>query len=62
MTDDGDGRINAGRAIPYGNIARGNVAATLAALIDAPEIKREIIEITDGHTTVADAVNSLRRN
>jgi len=48
-------------AIQYGPVARGNVAATLAALIETPEIRREIIELTDGNIPVQDAIMSLQR-
>ena len=59
--DDGDGKVMAGRAITYGDVARGNVAATLAELIDVPEITNEIIELTNGETPVSDAVARLKR-
>ena len=61
VSEGGNGLVNAGPAIPYGNVARGNVAAPLAALIDAPVISREIIELTDGEVPVADAVHCLLR-
>jgi len=61
ISKDGDGLINANLAIPYGPVARGNVAATLAALIETPEIRREIIELTDGNIPVQDAIMSLQR-
>lgn len=62
LTDeDGDGLVNANLAVPFGPVARGNVAAVLTALIDRPEIKREIIELTDGDVPVQEAVKLLRR-
>ena len=62
LTDEaGNGLINANLAIPAGYVARDNVAATLAALIETPEISREIIELTDGDVPVQDALMSLRR-
>ena len=61
VSEDGDGLVNANLAIPYGTVARGNVAAMLAALIDTPAIRREIIELTDGNVPVRDAVKSLVR-
>lgn len=61
VSEDGNGRVNAGLAISYGSVARGNVARMLAALIDTPAIRREIIEITDGDILVPDAVMSLQR-
>ena len=61
VSEDGNGRVNAGLAISYGSVARGNVARMLAALIDTPAIRREIIELTDGDILVPDAVMSLQR-
>ena len=61
ISEDGDGLVNANLAIPYGTVARGNVAAMLAALIETPAIRREIIELTDGDVPVQDAVISLQR-
>jgi uncharacterized protein YbjT (DUF2867 family) len=61
VSEDGDGLVNAGLAIPYGSVARGNVARMLAALIDTPAIRREIIELTDGDIPVPDAVRLLQR-
>ena len=59
--EDGDGKVSAGRAITYGDVARGNVAATLAELINTPEITNEIIELTNGDTPVTEAVARLKR-
>ena len=61
VSEDGNGLVNAGLAIPYGSVARGSVARMLAALIDTPAICREIIELTDGDTPVPDAVSLLQR-
>ena len=61
VSEDGNARVNAGLAISYGSVARGNVARMLAALIDTPAIRREIIELTDGDIPVPDAVMSLQR-
>lgn len=61
VSEDGNGLVNAGLAIPYSSVARGNVAKMLAALIDAPTIRREIIELTDGDIPVQDAVRLLQR-
>lgn len=60
--DDGDGKVCAGRAITYGDVARGNVAGMLAKLIDTPEITNEIIELTNGDTPISDAVANLKRS
>ncbi|NIJ68712.1 NAD(P)-binding oxidoreductase [Xanthomonas sp. 60] len=57
LTDaPGTGRINAGPAIAYGEIARDDVAATLLALIERPAISRVIIEATAGDTPIAEAL------
>ena len=62
LTDDeGDGNVAARRALTYGEVARGNVARVLAALIDEPLVAREIVELTDGDEPVADAVRRLAR-
>ena len=61
LHEDQDGRVNAGFAIPYGTVKRGNVAQFLAKLIETPEIRREIIELTDGGTEISDAVNRIVR-
>lgn len=60
LTDEpGTGRVRAGLAIPYGNIARADVAATLLALIELPKLRRCIIELTEGETPVFDALQAL---
>ena len=61
VSEDGNGLVNAGLAICYGCVARGSVAKMLAAIIDAPAIRREIIELTDGDIPVPDAVRLLQR-
>lgn len=61
VSEDGKGLVNANLAIPYGAVARGNVAAMLAELIDTPAIRQEIIELTDGDVSVQNAVRSLKR-
>jgi uncharacterized protein YbjT (DUF2867 family) len=61
VSEDGNGLVNAGLAIRYGPVARGSVAKMLAALIDTPAIRREIIELTDGDIPVPDAVMLLQR-
>ncbi|MFC6196490.1 SDR family oxidoreductase [Ponticaulis profundi] len=59
--EDGDGKVSLGLAVPYGNVARGNVARVLAELIGQPSIKHELIELTDGDTPVSEAVSALTR-
>ncbi len=62
VTEEGDGNVKAGLAIPYGNVARGNVAAVLAELIERPEMRHEIIELTDGEVPVKEAIAALIRD
>ena len=61
VSEDGNGLVSAGLAINYGCVARGSVAKMLAALIDTPAIRREVIELTDGDIPVPDAVRLLQR-
>lgn len=55
----GTGRVSAGPAIAYGDIPRADVAATLVALVEHPEVRRTIIELTEGDRPVEDAVAQL---
>lgn len=61
LHEDGDGKVALGKALPYGKVARGNVAAVLSRLIATPGIRREIYELTDGDVPVARAVSELVR-
>ncbi|WP_226622656.1 NAD(P)H-binding protein [Alloyangia pacifica] len=61
LHEDGDDAVSLSHALPYGSVKRGNVAAVLARLIDTPAIRREIVELTDGDTPVAEAVDALVR-
>ena len=54
--EEGNGKVSAGWAQPYGDVDRGNVASLLAQLIETPAVKREIIEVTNGDTPVDEAV------
>ncbi len=60
--EDAAGGVALGHALGYGSVKRRNVAAVLAALIARPEIRREVIELTDGDTPVPQAVGALRRD
>jgi hypothetical protein len=51
--------VRAGLAIPYGDIPRDDVAATLAEIIAQPAISRMIIELTGGEMPVREAVKQL---
>ncbi len=57
----GTGHVSAGPAIAYGDIPRADVAATLVALVEHPEVRRTIIELTEGDRPVEDAVAQLAR-
>lgn len=46
-------------AIPYGNVPRDDVAATLAELIEQPAVSRVIIELTSGDAPVREAIQKL---
>lgn len=54
--DAGPGTIALGLALEYGTVARADVAATLATLVETPALSRVILELTEGPTPVADAV------
>ncbi len=57
----GTGRVAAGPAIAYGDIPRADVAATLVALVEHPEVRRTIIELTEGDQPVDEAITALAR-
>lgn len=60
LTDEaGSGWVHAGLAIAYGSIPRDDVAATLAEVINQPDIARVIFELTSGETPVALAVSQF---
>ncbi|MFE3059907.1 SDR family oxidoreductase [Nocardia sp. NPDC059239] len=54
--EPGKGLVTAGLAIEYGNVHRDDVAAFIDVALHRPALNRVIIELTDGHTPVADAV------
>lgn len=57
----GTGRVTAGPAIAYGDIPRADVAATLVALVEQPEVRRTIIELTEGDRPADEAIAQLAR-
>jgi uncharacterized protein YbjT (DUF2867 family) len=57
----GTGHVRADVAIPYGEVPRDDVAATLADLVERPEVSRLIIELTEGVTPIKLAVARLAR-
>ncbi|PJE33264.1 putative sugar epimerase YhfK [Pseudooceanicola marinus] len=62
LAEDGDDAVSLAPALVYGKVKRGNVAAVLAGLVECPEIRREILELTDGTTPVAEAVAACFRD
>ncbi|MNV14294.1 NAD(P)-binding oxidoreductase [Pseudomonas fluorescens] len=58
----GTGRVRAGLAIPYGDVPRDDVAATLLQIIERPAVNRIIIELTQGDTPVGEAIERLTRD
>lgn len=57
----GTGRVTAGPAIAYGDIPRADVAATLVALVEHPQVRRTIIELTEGDRPADEAIAQLAR-
>lgn len=57
----GSGKVHLGLAIPYGEVSRDDVAATLVEIIERPSVSRVILELTQGQTPVADAVERFVR-
>ncbi|MFH8134514.1 SDR family oxidoreductase [Pantoea osteomyelitidis] len=60
LTDEaGSGLIRADLAIPYGDVSRDDVAATLTALVESPAINYQIIELTGGEESIDNALHRL---
>ncbi|TCP84175.1 nucleoside-diphosphate-sugar epimerase [Sphingomonas sp. PP-CE-1A-559] len=60
LSDDaGTGRIRADLAIPYGTVSRDDVAATLAAIVERPDLGGIIIELTKGDQPIATTLDRL---
>jgi len=59
LNTPGTGTVRACLAIPYGDISRDDVAATLYQLIEQPGVNRVIVELTSGARPVADAVAGM---
>lgn len=57
----GTGKVRTGLAIPYGEVPRDDVAATLLEIIERPAVNRVIIELTQGDTPVGESVQRLAR-
>ncbi|MET8771395.1 hypothetical protein [Streptomyces sp. NPDC004658] len=56
--DPGSGTVSLGPAEFHGQIAREDVAATLAELLHEPRIGRQILELNTGSTPIEDAVRA----
>lgn len=61
LDEPGSGKVRAGLAIPYGEISRDDVAATLAEIINNPAVSRVIIELTAGDDPVSSAVQRMEK-
>ncbi|MBF4457859.1 NAD(P)H-binding protein [Pseudoclavibacter sp. VKM Ac-2867] len=60
LTDDaGTGEVSLGPAEEHGEIPREDVAAVLEALVLEPSISRQILELNEGQTPVAEAVRGF---
>jgi uncharacterized protein YbjT (DUF2867 family) len=60
LSDDaGTGHVRADAAIPYGDVTRDDVAATLASILERPGISRTIIELTGGEMSIGTALDRL---
>jgi uncharacterized protein YbjT (DUF2867 family) len=57
----GAGTVSLGPAQPHDEIAREDVAATLAELLHEPRISRRILELNQGSTPIASAVRASIR-
>jgi uncharacterized protein YbjT (DUF2867 family) len=59
LDSPGTGKVRTGLAIPYGDVPRGDVAATLLEIIGRPAVNRIIIELTRGNAPVGESVQRL---
>ena len=59
LDSPGTAEVRAGLAIPYGTVAREDVATTLLEIIEQPTISKVIIELTQGDTPVAEAIKQF---
>lgn len=63
VDDPGTGTVSLGPAEFHGQVARADVAATLAELLHEPRIGRRILELNTGTTPIRDAVEAnVRRH
>ena len=61
MDEPGTGTVRAGWAVPYGDVARDDVAAFIAAVLHEPALRHVVVELTEGSTPVEQAVAALLR-
>lgn len=62
LTDEkGGGNVKLGPVIPYGDVSRDHVAQVLAELLNNEETGRLVLELTDGDTSVKEAVEHQNR-
>ncbi|MFA4928972.1 MAG: NAD(P)H-binding protein [Patulibacter sp.] len=61
LDDPGVGTVSLGPAELHGEISREDVAATLAELLHEPRIARQILELNEGATPIAEAVRASVR-
>lgn len=60
LTDDpGTGSVSLGPAEIHMDISRDDVAATIAALLHSPGVRRRILELTAGSTPIGSVVTAL---
>lgn len=63
LTEDaGTGLISLAPALIHTQVNRDDVAAVLAALVHTPQIRREILELTQGPEPISDAIRRQIRN
>ncbi|WP_028500363.1 SDR family oxidoreductase [Microvirgula aerodenitrificans] len=55
----GTGKVRTGLAIPYGDVPRDDVAATLLEIIERPAVSRVIVELTQGDAPISDSIRQF---
>lgn len=61
LDSPGTGRVALGLAEVHEEITRDDVAATVVALLDAPDLSRQILEVTGGSVPVLEAIDAVRK-
>lgn len=59
LDEPGTGHVSAGLAIEYGPVRRDDVAAFIDATLHEPALRRVIVELTEGPTSISDALTQL---